>query len=87
MKITLIINTPTSFQAIWTFVKGFLDEKVRRKILMLGSKYHDKLFKVCDPEQIPTFYGGKCEYSFLEADSKQPWYDYELVDEPGSGPD
>lgn len=54
---------------------------------MLGSKYHEKLFKICDPESIPTFYGGKCELSLIEADSKQPWFDYELVDEPGSGPD
>lgn len=47
---TIIINAPTSFKALWAFIKGFLDEKQRKKILMLGSKFHDKLFKIIDPE-------------------------------------
>lgn len=46
---TIIINTPTSFKAAWAFIKGFLDEKQRKKIIIVGSKYHDKLFKVVDP--------------------------------------
>lgn len=39
MAMTLIINTPTSFKTIWGFIKGFLDEKQRKKIIMVGSKY------------------------------------------------
>lgn len=39
MAMTLVINTPTSFKTIWAFIKGFLDEKQRKKIIMVGSKY------------------------------------------------
>lgn len=87
MAMTLVINTPASFKAIWTFIKGFLDEKQRKKIIMTGSRYQDKLFKMCDPEQVPTFYGGKCEYSMLEGEANAPWNQYELVDGPGATAD
>jgi hypothetical protein len=50
LAMSIIINTPTSFKAAWVFIKGFLDEKTRKKILIVGTKYHDKLFKVVDPE-------------------------------------
>ena len=79
---TIIINTPTSFKAAWAFIKGFLDEKQRSKIIIVGSKYHDKLFKVIDPSQVPNFLGGKCELPFIQGDMTAPWQDYELVDGP-----
>ena len=83
MAVTIILNTPTSFKAAWAFVKGFLDEKQRKKIVIVGSKYHDKLFKVIEPEQVPTLLGGKCELPFIEGDANAPWNNYELVDGPG----
>ena len=39
----------------------------------MGSKYHDKLFKVIDPEQVPTFYGGKNETPFKDGNVSAPW--------------
>lgn len=87
MAMTLCINTPVSFKTIWTFIKGFLDEKQRKKIIMVGSKYQDKLFKLADPECVPTFYGGKCELSLLDGDMNAPWSKYALIDEPGMTPD
>ena len=80
---TFIINTPTSFKTVWAFVKGFLDEKQRKKIVMLGSKYQDKLFKIVDPEYVPIFYGGKCELSIMDAEANAPWNQYTLQDKPG----
>ena len=73
MAMTIIINTPTSFKAAWAFIKGFLDEKTRKKIIIVGSKYHDKVFKVIDPSQVPNFLGGKCDLPFFQGDLNAPW--------------
>lgn len=80
---TIIINTPTSFKAAWAFIKGFLDEKTRNKIIIVGTKYHEKLFKIVDPELVPTFLGGKCEQPFINGDDNAPWSQYALEDGPG----
>lgn len=34
-----IVNAPLIFSGIWALVKGFLDEKTRKKIIIAGSKY------------------------------------------------
>ena len=84
LAVSIVINTPTSFKAVWAFIKSFLDEKQRNKILIVGSKYHDKLFKIIEPEYVPTFLGGKCELPFIQGDQNAPWgQNYELEDGPG----
>ena len=57
-----IINAPMLFTGIWAMVKGWIDEKTRQKIKILGSSFKKELFEVCDPESIPKFIaGGKCD--------------------------
>ena len=34
-----VTNAPMTFTAIWAVVKGFLDEKTRGKIKILGSNF------------------------------------------------
>ena len=34
-----IVNAPFIFSAIWAIVKGFIDEKTRKKINIMGGKY------------------------------------------------
>lgn len=34
-----IVNAPMLFTGVWAVVKGFLDEKTRNKIKILGGKY------------------------------------------------
>ncbi len=34
-----IINAPLLFSGVWAIVKGFLDERTRKKISIQGSKY------------------------------------------------
>ena len=34
-----IVNAPMLFSGIWAVVKGFLDEKTRNKIKILGSGF------------------------------------------------
>lgn len=55
-----IINTPMLFTGVWAMIKGWLDEKTRNKIKVLGSKYEKELHACVDPENLPDFLGGKC---------------------------
>ena len=36
---TFLINAPMLFTAVWAIIKGFLDEKTRSKIKILGTNY------------------------------------------------
>lgn len=73
-----IINAPMLFTGIWTVIKGWLDEKTRNKIKILGSKYEKDLFEVVDPENLPDFLGGKIpasEYGENLDNEQGPWLD------------
>jgi hypothetical protein len=48
-----IINTGMTFSALWAIVKHWLDEKTRKKISVLGSKYMKELSKYIDPANLP----------------------------------
>jgi len=65
MAHSFIINAPTVFSGVWNIIKGWIDERTRNKINVIGSKYHEKVFKVIDPEMLPTWLGGKCEFSLV----------------------
>ena len=72
-----IVNAPMLFSGIWAVVKGFLDEKTRNKIKILGSNFLPTLEEYWDINDIPTFMGGNCEVEDLSA-SHGPWDDYEI---------
>ena len=79
----LICNAPWAFTAVWKIVQGWLDEKTRKKIQLVGKNYKTKLAEYVDNDQLPTFLGGTNE-SLLE-DDVGPWNQYEIVD--GANPD
>jgi hypothetical protein len=56
----ILLNTTFFFKAIWTLVKGFIDEKTRAKILVERSSFLPKLLEFIDKENIPSFFGGDC---------------------------
>jgi hypothetical protein len=56
-----IVNAPFLFTGVWAIVKGFLDERTRNKIKILGGSYQKELFAVADPENVPDFLGGTCK--------------------------
>jgi hypothetical protein len=60
-----IINSGFFFNAIWTMVKGFLDEKTRKKINIESSGYTKKLLELVEPYNLPEFLGGTCKCSNL----------------------
>ena len=45
-----IINAPMAFTAIWAVIKGWIDEKTRNKVAILGGekKYMPKLTELVD---------------------------------------
>lgn len=55
-----IVNAPMLFTGVWAIIKGFIDEKTRNKIKILGSKYQKDLLECVDPDNLPDFLGGNC---------------------------
>lgn len=48
-----IVNAPFLFKAIWTIVKGFIDEKTAKKINIMGGSYKKTLLEAIDSENLP----------------------------------
>lgn len=80
---TFVVKAPMVFTGVWVLIKAWLDEKIRRKIVILGSNFLDSLLEVIDEDQIPSFLGGTNPAKFT--DDSGPWKDYELVDSPKPG--
>lgn len=78
MGVSLIVNAPWSFTAVWSVVRGWLDEKTRAKIKIVGGKPIKELLNYIDEDNIPDFLGGTNTQP-LEHDIG-PWNDFEVVD-------
>jgi len=77
-----IVNAPMLFTGVWAVIKGFLDEKTRNKIKILGGNFKKELLEVVEPENLPDFLGGTCtctEYGGCLYSNLGPWNDYEVV--------
>ena len=71
-----ILNANMSFQAIWFIIKGFIDERTKKKITIVGSDYYSKVTEYVKDEDLPTFFGGKCdckEYGGCIESDVGPW--------------
>mmetsp|Transcript_7329 Transcript_7329/g.13568 ORF Transcript_7329/g.13568 Transcript_7329/m.13568 type:complete len:313 (+) Transcript_7329:170-1108(+) len=56
-----IVNAPMLFSGAWSTIKGFLDEKTRNKISIVGSKFAPQLLEHIDASCLPVFLGGTCD--------------------------
>jgi hypothetical protein len=77
-----IVNAPMLFTGVWAVVKGFLDERTRQKIKILGGKFQKDLLELVEAENLPDFLGGTCtckELGGCMASNAGPWNDYEIV--------
>lgn len=61
-----LINTSFFFSAVWTIVKGFVDEKTRNKICVEKSSYQKKLLELVEADNLPSFLGGNCTCPGIE---------------------
>lgn len=71
-----IVNAPTLFAAIWSVVKGWLDENTVSKIHLLGSNYQKQILEHVEAANLPKEYGGNCQCEGGCSNSDHgPWND------------
>jgi len=60
---SVIINAPTTFRMIWSFIckLPFIDQRTIDKTIILGSDYHQELQKYIEVDEIPIEHGGTNE--------------------------
>ena len=72
----MVANAPMIFTGIYSLIKGWIDERTRRKVSIVGDP--TKVLKeFCDIEWLPPYLGGSNE----ERDFG-PWCEYEVVETP-----
>jgi len=59
LGVMYIVNTPLFFHGAWQIIKGFFDEKTRKKVHILGTGFKKELLQNCDENELPDFLGGK----------------------------
>jgi hypothetical protein len=73
-----IINAPWAFSAVWSMIKGWLDEVTVNKIDIIGTAYRDKLLAQIPVENLPKEFGGSCECDGgCSLSDAGPWKDYQ----------
>ena len=78
-----VVNAPMVFSALYAIIKGFLDERTRSKVRIMGSNYRPVLLQHIDAENLPEFLGGTCTCSHVEGGCMRsnagPWNDYVVI--------
>ncbi|KPJ14239.1 Alpha-tocopherol transfer protein-like [Papilio machaon] len=57
MKGVHYLNTPPGFETIFNFIKGFLNEKNKKRLYVHNTDF-ESLYKYLPKEVLPTEYGG-----------------------------
>ncbi|KII93920.1 hypothetical protein PLICRDRAFT_409657 [Plicaturopsis crispa FD-325 SS-3] len=71
-----IINAPSSFAYIWSFIKQWLSPETAQKIDVLGGNYRDVLLELIDEDNFPAHLGGSCRCEHAggcELSGAGPW--------------
>lgn len=83
LGVCYVVNAPRTVVALWSIVKGFLDERTRSKVRILRANSTQVLLENIPAENLPSFLGGNCSCPHVEGgclDSVAgPWTDYEVV--------
>ncbi|PFH53280.1 hypothetical protein AMATHDRAFT_1351 [Amanita thiersii Skay4041] len=64
-----IVNSPPFFPTVWSWIKGWFDERTRNKIFVLGKDPGPKLRELIQPKDLPKSYGGELEWKFEDEPS------------------
>ena len=80
----LIVNAPMIFTGIYALIKGWIDEKTRKKISLEGKNFMKTMLDYIDEDQIPSFLGGTNDHNLT--DDPGPWHEWDLIDsdQPGA---
>lgn len=81
IALSIIVNAPWTFSAVWSIIQGWLSEKTRNQIKIVKTNTLNELLNYCDIDQIPEFLGG--ENSTPIWHDKGPWDKYEVVEANG----
>ncbi|CAL1713230.1 unnamed protein product [Somion occarium] len=71
-----IVNAPSSFTTIWSFIKPWLAKETQQKVDILGTDYQKVLLDLIDAENLPESLGGKCtcpEAGGCDKSNAGPW--------------
>jgi len=67
MGMTWIINAPSFFSTVWSYIQGWLDEKTCLKIHVLSQAQQAELLVEIDAENLPKLYGGQLDWEYHDA--------------------
>ncbi|GLI61150.1 hypothetical protein VaNZ11_003434, partial [Volvox africanus] len=73
-----VINTPLIFRGVWAAVQPLLQERTRKKIVILGSDYLPTLTQMVPLERLPDIFGGKMRLDPYK--SMGPWQQQQQQD-------
>lgn len=69
-----VVNSPSFFPTIWSWVKGMFDEGTRNKVHVFGAEPGAELQEVIPAENLPKAYGGQQEWKYED----EPMLDEEI---------
>ena len=69
-----VVNSPSFFPTIWSWVKGMFDEGTRNKVHVFGSSPGAELKEVIPSESLPKVYGGELPWVYED----EPMLDDEI---------
>ncbi|EPS98610.1 hypothetical protein FOMPIDRAFT_1126018 [Fomitopsis schrenkii] len=64
-----VVNSPSFFPTIWSWVKPVFDEGTQRKVHVLGKDPGPVLRTLIDPQNLPRPYGGELDWNFEDEPS------------------
>ncbi|KAE9402330.1 CRAL/TRIO domain-containing protein [Gymnopus androsaceus JB14] len=82
LNVTAVVNSPSFFPKIWSWISNWFDEGTRNKIYVLGNDPGPMLYKIIDKKDLPKTYGGELEWVFGDV----PLLDEDTVQEIGVMP-
>ncbi|TFY54139.1 hypothetical protein EVJ58_g9036 [Rhodofomes roseus] len=64
-----VVNSPSFFPTVWSWVKPVFDEGTQRKVHVLGKDPGPVLRTLIDPQNLPRPYGGELDWKFEDEPS------------------
>ncbi|KAH9073372.1 hypothetical protein EDB83DRAFT_2356836 [Lactarius deliciosus] len=59
-----VVNAPSFFPTVWSWIKAWFDEGTRNKVHVLGADPSPVLLQLMDADSLPQVYGGTLPFTF-----------------------
>jgi hypothetical protein len=60
----VVVNAPSFFPTVWSWIKAWFDEGTRNKVHVLGADPGQALLQLMDADSLPQVYGGTLPFTF-----------------------